>query len=89
MSDLYTHRESDEYLLKPEQFVEKNQSKRWDCLRPIIYLSLVFVGFIEVMVVGIFFTQAIKKTPEPLLGELNGLVEDCELNHGRRYISEY
>lgn len=80
MSGLYTHRESDEYLLKPEHFAEKkNRPKRWDCLRPIIYTSLAIVGFIEILFFGIFFAQATRKTPERLLGELNGLVGDCEL----------
>lgn len=82
-SDRYTHRESDEYLLKPEYFSEKkNRPKRWDCLRPIIYAGLAFVGCIEIMVLGIFFAQATRKTPEPLLGELNGLVTDCKWNIG-------
>ncbi|RAQ69252.1 hypothetical protein AFCA_008559 [Aspergillus flavus] len=77
MSDLYAHRESDEYLLKPEHFAEKkNRPKRWDCLRPIIYTSLAFVGFIEILFFGIFFAQVTRKTPERLLGELNGLVGD-------------
>ncbi|KAE8364650.1 hypothetical protein BDV27DRAFT_145153 [Aspergillus caelatus] len=76
-SDLYSRRESDEYLLDPKHFVEKkNRPKRWDCLRPIIYTSLAFVGFIEILFLGIFFAHATRKMPEPLLGELNGLVGD-------------
>ncbi|KAE8380870.1 hypothetical protein BDV26DRAFT_302396 [Aspergillus bertholletiae] len=75
-SSTYVHRDSDEYLLKPDPFMRKSHPKRWSILRTLVYTALACVGCVELMVL-VYFAQIQHKAPtKPLLGELNRLIPD-------------
>ncbi|RAL11738.1 uncharacterized protein BO97DRAFT_453893 [Aspergillus homomorphus CBS 101889] len=70
----YEHRESDEYLLKPDQYVQQShRSRRWAFLRPLIYVGVVIVGFVEIIVLSVYLVEMSR---QPALRDLNGLVPD-------------
>ncbi|KAE8351276.1 hypothetical protein BDV28DRAFT_150151 [Aspergillus coremiiformis] len=74
-STTYAHRDSDEYLLKPDPFIQKKGPKRCSIMRTLLYTGLACVGCVELMVL-VFFAQVHKVPTKPLLSELNGLVSD-------------
>ncbi|RAK81863.1 uncharacterized protein BO72DRAFT_492092 [Aspergillus fijiensis CBS 313.89] len=71
----YDHRESDELLLKRDHYIDQmNRSRRWACLRPLIYVGVVVVvGFVEIIV---FLVYLVETSRQPPLRDLNGLVPD-------------
>ncbi|PYI33815.1 hypothetical protein BP00DRAFT_485087 [Aspergillus indologenus CBS 114.80] len=70
----FEHRESDEYLLKRDHYVDQiNRSRRWACLRPLIYIGVVVVGFVEIIVLLVYLVETSRQPP---LRDLNGLVPD-------------
>lgn len=73
----YDHRESDELLLKRDHYIDQmNRSRRWACLRPLIYIGVVVVvGFVEIIV---FLVYLVETSRQPPLRDLNGLVPDCK-----------